>query len=95
MGLVNPRQLEGMDGNNFVEGLSVDQHRYYWPMRDLIGEEVIFNNRDLRRLGCDDDDSERETKWCERRLTPPSPKSSYVTMRVAGTLLQRELQGSR
>jgi hypothetical protein len=42
MGLVDPRGLEGMDGNNFVEGLSVDQHRYYWPMRDLIGEEVIF-----------------------------------------------------
>lgn len=40
IGLVDPRQLEGMDGNDFVEGLSVEQHRYYWPMRDLIREEV-------------------------------------------------------
>jgi hypothetical protein len=219
MGLVNPKKLQGRDGNEPEGGLSVDQHRYYWPMRDLIGEEVIlvtgmdmsrphfivnseiveallqdernapfvaerFIERegrywlreghetaeieallhiegaaplarqyvlsasryydavagdsaaispeakamevrnwigdalvrrrgwaqvalnphglaallaaetlfgDLRRLGCDDEDRERETKWYGGHLTPPSPTSSYVAMRVAGNLLQKEL----
>ncbi len=39
--LWSPDELAGMEPNEFVDGLSVEQHRYYWPMRDLMKEEVI------------------------------------------------------
>lgn len=39
--LRSPNELEGMEANEFVDGLTVEQHRYYWPMRDLMAEEVI------------------------------------------------------
>ena len=39
--LWSPDELAGMEPNEFVDGLSVEQHRYYWPMRDLMKEEVL------------------------------------------------------
>lgn len=39
--LRSPDELAGMNANEFVDGLTVEQHRYYWPMRDLMKEEVI------------------------------------------------------
>ena len=39
--LRSPEELAGMDASELVDGLTVEQHRYYWPMRDLMREEVI------------------------------------------------------
>ena len=39
--LVDPATLTGCDPDSFVEGFAVQQHRYYWPMRELIQEGVI------------------------------------------------------
>jgi hypothetical protein len=39
--LRSPEELAGMDADEFVDGLTVEQHQYYWPMRDLMKEEVI------------------------------------------------------
>lgn len=39
--LRSPKELAGMDPNDVVDGLLVEQHRYYWPMHDLMKEEVI------------------------------------------------------
>ena len=39
--LVDPATLTGCDPDSVVEGFVVQQHRYYWPMRELIQEGVI------------------------------------------------------
>jgi hypothetical protein len=39
--LRSPEELKGLKASDFVDGLTVEQHQYYWPMRDLMKEEVI------------------------------------------------------
>ena len=39
--LRSPEELAGINDNEVVDGLTVEQHQYYWPMRDLMKEEVI------------------------------------------------------
>ena len=39
--LIDPKLLEGRPDEDFEGGLQVAQHRYFWPMRDLMNEEVI------------------------------------------------------
>ncbi|MEM7022338.1 MAG: hypothetical protein AAF637_07055 [Pseudomonadota bacterium] len=35
-------ELAGVPDDEFIDGLTAEQHRYYWPMRDLMREHVII-----------------------------------------------------
>jgi hypothetical protein len=39
--LRSPQELADRNANEFVDGLTVEQHQYYWPMRDLMKEGII------------------------------------------------------
>jgi hypothetical protein len=39
--LHSPAELKGVPDEQFVDGLTAEQHRYYWPMRDLMRDGVI------------------------------------------------------
>jgi hypothetical protein len=46
--LRSPQELEGMGDDVNVDGLFPKQHRYFWPMRDLMREGVIaISSQDL------------------------------------------------
>jgi len=36
-----PVELVGMRSDELVDGLTVEQHRYYWPLRELMQEGVV------------------------------------------------------
>jgi len=50
--LHSPQELSGVPDTEIIDGLTAEQHRYYWPMRDLMSEGVIaITSKDLGWLG--------------------------------------------
>jgi hypothetical protein len=59
-GLRGPIELRGRPPDELVGGLLVEQHRYYWPMRELMREGVIaISSMDLGGLRRVDEDRRR------------------------------------
>jgi hypothetical protein len=59
-GLRGPIELRDRPGNELVGGLLVEQHRYYWPMRELMREGVIaISSMDMGGIGRVDEDRRR------------------------------------
>jgi hypothetical protein len=59
-GLRGPIELRDRSGDELVGGLLVEQHRYYWPMRELMREGVIaISSMDMGGIGRVDEDRRR------------------------------------